>query len=1017
VAVHDEGQFQRDIAAEMVAPGGWRLRPAAEVERATRLLVDDLVGYLTDTQPAAVEKFASVAGAGWQQQLAEIVAKDLDKEPGRALGLLRGGKKVRGGVRFSFCQFKPANDLNADLVAAYKANRLSVVLEAPVRKPDGTWGEVDLALFVNGIPVADAELKNSLTGQTVEHALRQYRHARDPKDTLLGFRSVVHFAVDTDAVMMATMLTGPTTRFLPFNRGSAPDGAGGAGNYDPGDGSHKTSYLWREVWQRDRWLDLLHRFVHVEAADPSDPTSSTTMIFPRFHQWDAVRRLEAHAREYGAGQTYLIQHSAGSGKSNTIGWLAHRLTGLTDAAGVERIFDKVIVITDRRVLDAQLSATVTQFEHASAAGKVVSVSSSRDLADALARPSTRIVVSTLQKFPFAAQLEQIADLRDGRYAVLIDEAHSSQSGESAKQMKEVLRPNDLGAGEEIALAAEEWAVYDDADPVAEAVAASAAARGRQTNVSMFAFTATPKGKTLELFGTRGVDGKLRPFHLYSMRQAIDEGFILDTLRNYTTYDTFWRVTTDSGIEVDRSKASAAVTKYAVLHPAMMAEKAEVVIEHFREHVRHRIGGKAKAMVVTRSRLAAVRYKQALDAYVRSAGYDLGVVVAFSGTVPDPQQPGTEYSEASMNGFPESRTVRRFAQPDQHLMVVAEKYQTGFDQPLLHTMYVDKKLDGVAAVQTLGRLNRIAPGKEDTFVLDFVNSRDDIATAFEPFYDGAVGVATDDQTLYEVWQRLEDSHVIDPDDIAAFAVAWFTATVDDDRKAHPALYAALTPAEQRFAALDDEAKEAFRATLTQFVRMYGFLAQVLPYTDEELEAAYPYAKMLARRIGSGRGKALDLSDELELTHLKLAERDRGDIALQGGEHDQTAFTGTGQGSLTEDEKVLLAEVVDAINDRFGAEVTDDDKIFYQAVGERMSADPDLQQQAVVNDEATFEYAFNDAFMAAVVDAMEHNTDLGKRLLDDKPYADLVKTWMLRYVHRRASERHETPELDLQEGDQA
>ncbi|MFA9430017.1 type I restriction endonuclease subunit R [Egicoccus sp. AB-alg2] len=1011
MSVHNEGQFQRDIAAEMVANSGWQQRPAAEVDRATRLLVDDLVGYLEATQPAAVEKFASVAGAGWQQQLADIVANDLDKEPGRALGLLRGGKKVRGGVRFSFCQFKPANDLNFDLVAAYQANRLTVVLEAPVRKPDGTWGEVDLALYVNGIPVADAELKNSLTGQSVKQAVRQYRHDRDPGDTLLGFRSVVHFAVDTDAVMMATRLTGPTTRFLPFNRGSSPDGAGGAGNYNPGDGSHKTSYLWRQVWQRDNWLDLLHRFVHVTPADPADPGAVTQMIFPRFHQWDAVRKLEAHARTHGTGQSYLVVHSAGSGKSNTIGWLAHRLTGLTDPAGTARVFDKVIVITDRRVLDAQLSATVAQFEHASAAGKVVSVDSSRELADALSRPSTRIVVSTLQKFPFAAQLEAIRDAGGGRYAVLIDEAHSSQSGESAKQLKEVLRPADLGAGEQVALAAEEWAVYDDADPVAEAVAASAKARGRPDNVSLFAFTATPKGKTLELFGTRHPDGKLRPFHLYSMRQAIEEGFILDTLRNYTTYATFWKVTTDSGAEVEKSKASSAVTKYAVLHPAMIAEKSQVIVEHYRQHVRHRIGGQAKAMVVTRSRLAAVRYKQALDRYIAEQGYDLGVVVAFSGKVQDPDAPEVEHTEASMNGFGESQTVRRFDGDDMHLMVVAEKYQTGFDQPKLHTMYVDKKLDGVAAVQTLGRLNRSRDGKDDTFVLDFVNDRDGIAAAFEPFYDGPVGVPTDDQTLYEVWQRLEDHHVLDEADLATFAQAWFTST-PDDRSAHPLLHAALAPAEARFEALDEERQETFRTALAQFTRMYAFLAQVLPYADEEFEKAYPYAKMLLKRIGARAGTALDLSDELELTHLKLAERGTEDIHLEGGEHDQTAFTGTGQGSLTDEELALLSEVVDAINDRFGAEVTDDDKIFYQAVGERMSANPELQQQAAVNDEATFQYAFNDAFMEAVIDAMEHNTDLGKRLLDDPAYASIVKTWMLRYVHRRAAERHDTPELDLE-----
>jgi type I restriction enzyme, R subunit len=350
--VHDEATFQRLIAAEVVASGGWQERPAAAVDRGTRLLVDDLVGYLTDTQPEAVERFAAVSGAGWAQDLAGIVAADLDKAPGRALALLRGGKRVRGGVRLRFCQFKPANDLNADLVAGYRANRLSVVLEAPVRRPDGAWGEVDLALFVNGIPVADAELKNGLTGQDVHSAVRQYRHERHRDDTLLRYRSVVHFAVDTDDVMMATDLQRAGQQFLPFNRGSEPDGRGGAGNHDPGDGSHRTSYLWRQVWQRDAWLDLLHRFVHVEPVDPADPDGPQTVLFPRYHQWDAVRRLADHAQRHGTGHAYLVQHSAGSGKSNTIGWLAHRLTGLSDASGRERVFDKVVVITDRRVLDA-----------------------------------------------------------------------------------------------------------------------------------------------------------------------------------------------------------------------------------------------------------------------------------------------------------------------------------------------------------------------------------------------------------------------------------------------------------------------------------------------------------------------------------------------------------------------------------------------------------------------------------------------------------------------------------------
>jgi type I restriction enzyme R subunit len=1012
MAVHDEGTLQRLIRDELIASGGWAERPHTDVDRDSRLIVEDLVGYLTDTQPKSVERFAAVAGTGWEQALAKIVAADLDKEAGRTLTLLRGGKRVKGGVTFSFAQFKPANDLNAELVASYEANRLAVVLEAPVRKPDGTWGAVDVALFLNGIPVADAELKNSLTGQTVADAMHQYRYQRDPADTLLRYRSVVHFAVDTDAVMMATDLTRGDTTFLPFNRGSAPDGQGGAGNYPPEDGGHLTSYLWRQVWARETWLDLLHRFVHVEPADPGDPDSKPVMIFPRYHQWDAVRSLADHARHNGAGDSYLVQHSAGSGKSNTIGWLAHRLTTLTDRSTTERVFDKVVVITDRRVLDAQLSATVAQFEQKSARGRVVSVGSSRELAEALAKPSTRIVITTLQKFPFANQLDTIEKV-GGRFAVLIDEAHSSQSGESAKQLKEALSS---GPAADLQLPELETEIEfdgtgDGLDEIEAAIVASAQARGRSKTLSFFAFTATPKAKTLELFGSRHADGSLRPFHLYSMRQAIEEKFILDPLQRYTTYDTLWRVTTDSGIEVERSKASAAIAKYAQLHEEMVRQKSEVIVEHFREHVAHLLAGRAKAMVVTRSRLAAVRYVQVLRQVAADRGYNLGIMVAFSGTVVDPDIPGVEHTEASLNGFGEAQTVRRFAEDDMHLMVVAEKYQTGFDQPLLQAMYVDKKLASVAAVQTLGRLNRIAPGKEPPFVLDFVNTHDDIAEAFAPYYESAVGLPTDDQLLYEVWQRLCDSHVLDEDDLIAFATAFFTATPGSTSH-HPALHRALEPAEGRFAEVDEDGQELFRQAATQFVRMYGFLAQVLPYTDAELERAYPYVKMLLRRIGTGRGEALDISDEVELSHIGIRDGNEQAVGVVQSEDPQEAFRGTGQGSLTDDERLLLSEVVDRINERFGATVTDDDKIFYQAIGERMSDGEQLQQQAVANDEATFKYAFDDAFMGAVVDAMEHNSDLGKRLLDDVEYANIVKQWMLRYVHRRAAEKHETPELDLQ-----
>lgn len=1005
MAVHDERAFQRVIAEELVASGGWVERHHSEVDRDTRLLTDDLVGYLTDTQPDQVEMFRKVAGSQWEAELARIVASDLDREAGRVLPLLRGGKKVRGGVRFQFCQFRPTHDLNVDLVAHYRANRLAVVLEAPVRRHDGHWGAVDVALYVNGIPVADAELKNPNTGQNVKHAVHQYRHERDPRDTLLGRRSVVHFAVDTERVRMATHLEGADTRFLPFDRGSEPDGSGGAGNWQPADGSYPTSYLWRDVWQRDAWLDLLQRFIYVAPQDDGPPT----MIFPRYHQWDAVLQLADHAREHGPGHRYLVQHSAGSGKSMTIAWLAHRLTSITPEDATAPVFDKVVVVTDRRVLDAQLSATVRQFEQRSSRGRVVPVDSSRELAEALSRTSAKIVVTTLQKFPFAQQLDTIGGV-EGSFAILIDEAHSSQSGDQAKVMKEVLRPGDHGAGEEVAVAADEHALYDDADPLAEAVAASAAARGQRQNLSLFAFTATPKGKTLELFGRQGPDGQFRPFHLYSMRQAIEEEFILDPLEHYTTYETYWKVVTDGGErEVERSKASAAVTKYAQLDPAMVAEKAEIIAEHFRAHVAGRIGGQARAMVVTRSRLAAVRMTRGLRRHIRDTGDEFGVLVAFSGEVTDPTT-GERVTEASMNGFSDRQTVRKFATDPYRFLVVAEKYQTGFDQPLLHTMYVDKKLAGVAAVQTLGRLNRIHPGKEHPFVLDFVNTVDDIRDAFEPFYEGAVGTPTDDQILYETWARIEESHILDDDEVDAFAHVWFSSSADEV-KGNPKVEAAIRPAAERFRALDDERQEEVRQAVRQFVRVYGFLLQVVDYVDEEFEKVYPYLRILQRRLGGGGGAALDLSEELELSHLKLAANDPSAIQLERGEHVQASFSGTGQGSLTADEQVLLAEVVDELNARFGDMVTEADKVRFVAVGEQFAGDERLQEQAAANDEDTFGYALDDRYAELVMDAMEADAELGKKLLDDTQYARVVKRWLVRYVHRRAAERYDAPELDV------
>jgi type I restriction enzyme R subunit len=653
---------------------------------------------------------------------------------------------------------------------------------------------------------------------------------------------VVHFAVDPNTVEMTTELAGEKTVFRPFNLGSGGPGEdGGKGNRANPHG-HSTAYLWEQVWERRTWLDLLATFAHVEKRTVTDPVSGKqtvrrTLVFPRFHQWHAVRRLLDTARVEGPGRSYLIQHSAGSGKSNTIAWLAHGLSRLhtphTDARddlGPDvPVFDKTVAITDRVVLDRQMQDTVTGFSHTP--GSIVTIGdgkTSADLRAALESVQARVIITTLQKFSVVAQAA--TDLAGTRFAVVVDEAHSSQTGEAAKDLKAVL-------GE---------AEAEDAE---DALAASVAARGRQPNLSFFAFTATPKAKTLELFGERVLepDGseRLRSFHLYSMRQAIEEGYILDVLRGYTTYSTYYRLANglSEDPELPKGKAASALARFVSLHETNLAQKAETVVEHFRADTRSRLGGRAKAMVVTRGRLHAVKYHAAISAYVEKKGYrDVRALVAFSGTVTDPDTK-VEYREPLLNGFGEKELPQRFASGDYQVLVVAEKYQTGFDQPLLHTMYVDKNLSGVNAVQTLSRLNRMHPGKTDTFVLDFANSAEEIQEAFAPYYTQTSATPTDPNVLYNLSGRLDAAGVLHPDEVKAGVQAILAGAQDGSA----ALHAALDPAVARFAALDEQDAEEFRDALTAYLRAYAFLGQVVPFADTHLEELYYYGKYLLTKL--------------------------------------------------------------------------------------------------------------------------------------------------------------------------
>jgi type I restriction enzyme R subunit len=750
---------------------------------------------------------------------------------------------------------------------------------------------------------------------------------------------------------MTTRLAGSATHFLPFNSGHN----GGAGNPpDPSGRSYRTGYLWEEVLQRDSFLDLLARFIHLQVEEKRDErgmkVKRETMIFPRYHQLEAVRLLVNMARSEGVGNNYLIEHSAGSGKSNTIGWLAHRLSSLHDESNV-RIFDSIIVVTDRVVLDQQLQDTIYQFEHKRGVVQKVD-ESSRQLAEAL-QNAVPVIITPIQKFPFVSTqvlklAEEKGDTSTGalptrRCAVIIDEAHSSQGGETATDLKEVLGGEDLRR--EAAKRAEEEGLNDMSE-----LFRSMAKRGRQSNISFFAFTATPKYKTLSVFGRSG-----EPVHRYTMRQAIEEEFILDVLKNYTTYTTYYKLlkSIEDDPNVKRKQASKALARFIRLPPQNIAQKTEVMEEHFNAVTRPRIGGRAKAMVVTGSRLEAVRYKQSFDSYIKQKGYPIKTLVAFSGAVIDDKNPEVSYTEEGRNGgIREKELPEKFSALDYRVLLVAEKYQTGFDQPLLHTMYVDKRLGGIQAVQTLSRLNRIHPLKEDTFVLDFVNDREEIREAFKTYYEGSeVGEEVDPSRLYQIKGDLDASGIYLDEEVSRFCSIYFKPKQKQSYLDHKEMNAALDPAVSRFEALvrqDEDEAELWRGKAQSFKNLYGFLSQVIPYQDSDLEKLYVFIRHLSLKLPRRRsGVSYQFDDEVRLEYYRLQKISEGSISLKDGEArtiDGPSEVGSG---LVREAPVRLSQLIDIVNERFGTDFNQADQLFFDQIVESAMNDENMRQAARVN----------------------------------------------------------------------
>jgi type I restriction enzyme, R subunit len=1018
--------FESYVETILTGRSGWIGLGTEGWDAELALFPREVCAFLEATQKPLWDEMRRLHGGGLEKLVVAALAKELDLKG--TLHVLRRGFKFYGKT-FRLAYFAPAHGLNPEVLALHARNRATLTRQVPCHP--GKHDTVDLLFALNGVPVATCELKNPGTGQTWRSAVRQYRGDRDPRAPLFRFkaRALVHFAADPDEVHMTTRLRGEATLFLPLNRGSDPGSVKcGAGNPQHPSG-YRTGYFWEDVLARESLLDVLGHFLFVEKREEkvddgkggSRREVKEALVFPRYHQLDAVRALVAAARAEGPGRNYLIQHSAGSGKTNSISWLSHRLASLHDEAD-RKLFDCVIVVTDRRVLDQQLQDAVYQIEHAQGVVKAID-EDSRQLAEALV-DGTPIVITTLQKFPFvlrgllhvagaetqeSASLEEKqkakawqAEIARRRYAVIVDEAHSSQTGETARELKEVLGSPAVE---------NDGAEPDWEDRLNEILLS----RGRRPNLSFFAFTATPKGKTLELFGRPGTSGKPEPFHVYSMRQAIEEGFILDVLANYTTYATYYRLlkAAEDDPELPKKKAARALAKFMSLHPHNVEQKTEVMIEHFRRSVRHRLGGRAKAMVVTPSRLHAVRYKLSFDRYIAENGYeDVRTLVAFSGTVRDPES-GAEYTEPGMNvdvvtGAPisERRLPERFATSDYQVLLVANKYQTGFDQPLLHTMYVDKRLDGVQAVQTLSRLNRMIPGKDAPFVLDFVNDAENVFRAFKPFYDRTeIAEPSDPSALEALKHALDEAQVYHASEVEAFARVFYKPPAAQTPADHAAMQRELQAAVDRFRALEgDERREEFRDKLAGFVRLYSFLSQIIPYADRELEMLYSYGRFLLPHLPRGEEETVvKLGDEIALQYYRLERVSSGAIEVGEGEPGYVkspTAVGTGRAG---DEKAPLSSIIEVLNERFGTEFSEEDRLFFQQIKEKACRSEQVVRTALANPIDKFELGIRKLVEDLMIERMAENDEIVTRYMSDRDFQGAAFPILAREIFEAIRER--------------
>lgn len=987
---YKEIAFEDFIERQLVELHGYRQRNFREhYDRVLAMDSELVLEFLRSTQAEKYEAYIERYGDDASQKLLRRLDEEIASRG--LLDVLRSGFEDRG-TKFDMAYFASDATFNPEIERLYESNILSIIRQ--LHYSEKTEDSIDTVLFVNGLPIFTVELKNPMSGQNVEHAIKQYRADRNPSEKLLGnMRCLVHFAMDPDLVFMTTKLAKQRTRFLPFNKGNA-DGAGNPLNSD----GHKVSYMWEDVWTRESVMELIGKFLTIEKKEKEDGYGrkkiEKTFIFPRYHQRDAVKRLVADARMRHAGKNYLVQHSAGSGKSNTIAWTAHRLSELYDETGEKKVFDSVIVITDRRILDQQLRDTVEQFSQVRGVVKKIE-GSSQDLKKAL-EDGEKIITTTLQKF--GVIMDAVGELPGRHYAIIIDEAHSSQSGEGSKAVRKTLHANSL---DEAVREDDTSREPDDEDIVNKIALAEQKARLAKSNVlSIFAFTATPKNKTLEIFGEPQVDGTYKPFSLYSMRQAIQEGFILDVLQNYTTYRTYFEIIKtwqQDDKEYEKKKAQKLLFGYVDKNQHAIELKTKTIIEHFHLHIAHLINGQAKAMIVTKSRLHAVRYKRAFDAYVRETGLPYRSLVAFSGTVVD-NDDGKEYTEAGMNGLSESKTAKEFEQPEFKFMIVANKYQTGFDQPLLSAMYVDKKLGGVSTVQTLSRLNRTAPDKDETFVLDFVNEVDDILESFKLYYTTTIlSQGTDQNVLYDLRRDIMQFKAFSNEEVEGFASMLYMGATHE--KLNASLDAVVARVEEKM----PEEKKEFKKKINNYIKRYGFVSQILLFEDTSFEKLYEFLKFLARKLPVDKEDLpVEILKQVNLNSLKVVNKGTAHISLV---NEPGVLDPLGGGSTTGNdlpERDLLSHIVKDVNEKYGTNFTDYDRVIADKLTRKLMDDKNLDGSINSNARDIAKVKFDEIFEKELVEMVNNHFDFYQKVNNDRDTHRYLKDRIFDMVYRKVKQ---------------